>query len=149
MSEECKLAEGSCGWNIPKHRATTCAGRQTVNITLHAFMLIILHVYMPNSVKFLTEAQVLLNHAPVLTFGRARLPAAGHLPFLTHLHQEHTDHSPARRLWPGSLLSLLLFTGLSFPSNQKLIICHCFLWVSWVFSSTHYLSAIFFTLIFQ
>lgn len=79
-----------------------CRQADSVNITLRALMLIILHVHVPNSVKFLMEAQVLLNHAPVLTFGRARLSPAGHRPFLTHLHQEHTDHSPAGQHWPGS-----------------------------------------------
>lgn len=109
-----------------------CRQADSVNITLRALMLIILHVHVPNSVKFLMEAQVLLNHAPVLTFGRARLSPAGHRPFLAHLHQEHRP-LPCRAALAG------------LPSHQTLIICHCFLWVSWVFSSTHYHSAIFFT----
>lgn len=142
MSEECKLAEGSCGWNAPKHRTSARAGRQTVNITLHAFVLIMLHVYMPNSVKFVTEAQVLLNHAPVLTFGRARLSAAGHPPFLTHLHQGHTDHSLASRLWPGhcSPQFFVSFLGfLLYPLSQ----CHTlYSHLSVRTTSTNYLYAI-------
>lgn len=90
-----------------------CRQADSVNITLRALMLIILHVHVPNSVKFLMEAQVLLNHAPVLTFGRARLSPAGHRPFLAHLHQEHRP-LPCRAALAG------------LPSHQTLIICQFF-----------------------
>lgn len=94
-----------------------CRQAGSLNITLYAFMLIILRAQELDFVKFLMETQVLLECAPIQTLGRARLSFSWISVF------PHLPPSGRQRpfLWPAPLAR---FSTLSAAAHWASLFSH-------------------------